>query len=780
MSGDGIKFLYLNGDNIVLNGATIPSINFGVKDLIVIKSNKLEDFKNTLEEYYYRQLLGAHKINGQTDNNKLLNIVSQVKDIFQFLKNEGIDIKTSTDINTVNIWDILIRNQEFTDIISLESDYYNQLSKEKSKELHFKCNDYIATIESYEMPQEIKETRIESKPWMYTINGIIDPINDKVIWAHPGIGKTEVAKYRDDVIDFDTVYKKQAKKELKGYPLNGTWADRKKWHDANPGAWENKVVETFEKAISDPNNKDKFILVSDTILLEKFGATDKINKIVNLSSDEFQFRQAQRKAYDVEQTNQWKQNIDNLLESIKQVSPNKVVSTSGYMSDILPDENKEYISLKSSNGRVVLQTSNTEKGISSLVRKVILQKKAGVLTATPVPTQIIISGGQTGVDTLGLEVAYSLGYTTGGTAPTKYFNELHNFKLFFDALKPGEKIQVVNREGQVKEKTIKKITIDKDGAYGYGIVSITIGNYTYNFNYTSGKAFKGSNQLYQQVFSEKINDDIIKNQSHLYELNVQQLTEEQVEEYKKKHKTEKKPSEYTIRTYYNVKNSNGTVYFTNLDLENAHQGTGYWTTLKAAKSLRKPFLINPTGPQLRAWLIQNNIKILNIAGRRASGLDEDTIEKTKDAITYALSKDQNSPNNLLVNIFGSYQQYWTEGATEVLGYNIIEDYTKKDLVTQLDENTLVINPNLAFINKEDTITKEILKIKYDNLKESEDELEQALVEIKENLTINPSEVEREVKKLTQIIYNGHTFNNSSSEEQEKYVQDVIDELLSEC
>lgn len=143
----------------------------------------------------------------------------------------------------------------------------------------------------------------------------------------------------------------------------------------------------------------------------------------------------------------------------------------------------------------------------------------------------IISGGQTGVDTIGLQVAKELGIETGGTAPKNFLRERG---------------------------------YDNEDISSYGLVEIT--------------------------------------------------DEEQADYTLRKHKSDP----YTARTELNVRNSDGTVYFST-----DKDSIGKIATARAAKEWNKPFLENPTVEELRSWITENNIKVLNVAGNRGTKLNPD-------------------------------------------------------------------------------------------------------------------------------------------------------------
>jgi len=69
---------------------------------------------------------------------------------------------------------------------------------------------------------------------------------------------------------------------------------------------------------------------------------------------------------------------------------------------------------------------------------------------------------------------------------------------------------------------------------------------------------------------------------------------------------------YPPRTASNVKNSDGTALFGNMN------SPGCKMTIKFCQQMNKPYIINPSVNQLREWINLNNIRILNCAGNRAS------------------------------------------------------------------------------------------------------------------------------------------------------------------
>jgi len=72
------------------------------------------------------------------------------------------------------------------------------------------------------------------------------------------------------------------------------------------------------------------------------------------------------------------------------------------------------------------------------------------------------------------------------------------------------------------------------------------------------------------------------------------------------------PSGYRERTIRNVKDSDGTVWF------GRTTSPGAKLTLGTVKREFKPSIVNPNIEQLKGWIIDCNIQVLNVAGNRAS------------------------------------------------------------------------------------------------------------------------------------------------------------------
>lgn len=253
------------------------------------------------------------------------------------------------------------------------------------------------------------------------------------------------------------------------------------------------------------------------------------------------------------------------------------------------------------------------KDFGESIKKLGSPKTASKTKSTSSVTKII-SGGQTGVDTIGLQVAKELGIETGGTAPKGFLRE----------------------QG-----------IDTEDIASYGL---------------------------------------------------KEITDEEQADYTKR--TSKKDA-YTGRTELNVRNSDGTVYFAT-DTDSA----GKKATERSAKEWNKPFLLNPTAKQLRQWLIDNNIKTLNVAGNRGSKLPAKN--RVAKILKAALSSTEEQSPKEEVKDGALSSSFDTPRVTSV------EEQQKVDLLfdpkTRRDRVTLIAR---LFSNEVDDALKEIA----DSLKE---------------------------------------------------------------
>lgn len=89
--------------------------------------------------------------------------------------------------------------------------------------------------------------------------------------------------------------------------------------------------------------------------------------------------------------------------------------------------------------------------------------------------------------------------------------------------------------------------------------------------------------------------------------------------------------EYPPRTRANVIDADGTLWIGD---ENSRGGR---LTLRLCLEFRKPHLSNPTPQELREWLEEDDIQVLNVAGNRAYG-NPGICKRTADLLYAAFGK----------------------------------------------------------------------------------------------------------------------------------------------
>ena len=94
--------------------------------------------------------------------------------------------------------------------------------------------------------------------------------------------------------------------------------------------------------------------------------------------------------------------------------------------------------------------------------------------------------------------------------------------------------------------------------------------------------------------------------------------------------TEHSSARYTARTRANVKQSDGTVLFGKMT-------GGTKLTLDTCVKESKPYLVNPTAEELRTWLVDKQIRVLNVAGNRGSSLTAEQLEHYRRVLATGLT-----------------------------------------------------------------------------------------------------------------------------------------------
>lgn len=176
----------------------------------------------------------------------------------------------------------------------------------------------------------------------YKQDTIISP-SDKIIYGHPGIGKTTaLEKNKDQFIDWDVEFNKKRDKwiETKSKSKKGT----KKYKEARKKYLINYkdhndyilfVMREWDRVKKKANDEGKKLLASPHILLDLF--PNDFDKVINMDDDVFIKRNVERGEGSKESSRLWKDGINKTLAKIDQ---SKIVTTDKYLSEIL-DSNED-------------------------------------------------------------------------------------------------------------------------------------------------------------------------------------------------------------------------------------------------------------------------------------------------------------------------------------------------------------------------------------------------------------------------------------------------------
>lgn len=157
-------------------------------------------------------------------------------------------------------------------------------------------------------------------------DNLITP-NDKIVFGHPGIGKTYLRESgRTDVIDFDSDYKTRINER---FNLPKGFKARNDFQKSNKEEYQKAVRELWIEAKQEAKSKGKQLFASDMILLREF-AND-FDKVITMSKDTFVNRAKQRNDYTEGETEKWKNSLDT---EISKINKSKVINTSEYLSDL--------------------------------------------------------------------------------------------------------------------------------------------------------------------------------------------------------------------------------------------------------------------------------------------------------------------------------------------------------------------------------------------------------------------------------------------------------------
>lgn len=164
-------------------------------------------------------------------------------------------------------------------------------------------------------------------------------VNDRIVFGHPGIGKTYLKESgRVDVIDFDSDYKTKINEK---FNLSKGFKARNDFQKSNKEEYQKAVRELWIEAKQEAKRTGKQLFASDMILLREF-AND-FDKVITMSKDTFVNRAKQRNDYTEGETEKWKTSLDT---EISKIDKSKVINTDKYLSDLFvtPEQKQQVVS----------------------------------------------------------------------------------------------------------------------------------------------------------------------------------------------------------------------------------------------------------------------------------------------------------------------------------------------------------------------------------------------------------------------------------------------------
>jgi len=150
--------------------------------------------------------------------------------------------------------------------------------------------------------------------------------NDKIIFGHPTIGKSYLKqKGNNDFISLDDDY---ANEVIAFIDTNRSSETRQEYKGRKPKEYNEFMLNLFDRLKLQAKKEGKRLFVSNTnILKERMSDFD---KVITIPKDEFKKRfDARGATYGFED---WKSDID---DTVAKVDKSKVISTRGYLSDLL-------------------------------------------------------------------------------------------------------------------------------------------------------------------------------------------------------------------------------------------------------------------------------------------------------------------------------------------------------------------------------------------------------------------------------------------------------------
>jgi hypothetical protein len=159
--------------------------------------------------------------------------------------------------------------------------------------------------------------------------------NDKIIWGHPTIGKSYLKQQGDNsFITLDDDYADEVNAFI---DANRGSETRQEYKGRKPIEYNEFMLNLFDRLKVQAEKEGKKLFVSNTNILKE--RMFEFDKVVNIPKNEFKKRfDARGATYGFED---WKSDIDN---TISKVDTNKVINTTGYLSDLFTTSDSNILS----------------------------------------------------------------------------------------------------------------------------------------------------------------------------------------------------------------------------------------------------------------------------------------------------------------------------------------------------------------------------------------------------------------------------------------------------
>lgn len=226
------------------------------------------------------------------------------------------------DNHFVIVTNHIIREEGDSFINEIEFIYYDEFDYDRLKELE----KQQITPEQKAVAQQLYSQYLDTKQ-----NDVILP-TDRIVFGHPTIGKSYLKqKGNNNFITLDDDYANEVNTFI---DANRGSETRQEYKGRKPQEYNEFMLNLFDRLKVQAKKEGKKLFVSNTNILKE--RMSEFDKVITIPKDEFKKRfDARGATYGFED---WKSHIDT---TISKVDKSKVISTTGYLSDLLEDSKQD-------------------------------------------------------------------------------------------------------------------------------------------------------------------------------------------------------------------------------------------------------------------------------------------------------------------------------------------------------------------------------------------------------------------------------------------------------